>query len=212
MSHRGFGSRWVVLAAVFAGLAAGFTGVEAGEDARTAVRFIEDLRDHGLHELARDYIHQLGEDASLPAKVKEILAYEEARTLIDEAAKSNDLVLREDLLKEARDMLGAFVKAHPDLVQTRDAMVQTGKLLLERGHTAMLLSEDAADPAKKAAKVAEARAAFGPRCLQDGDRAPESRTQEVCGLPRERRSAARRARRRLRPDAGRDAPAGRRRL
>jgi tetratricopeptide (TPR) repeat protein len=161
MSHRGFGSRWVVLAAVFAGLAAGFTGVEAGEDARTAVRFIEDLRDHGLHELARDYIHQLGEDASLPAKVKEILAYEEARTLIDEAAKSNDLVLREDLLKEARDMLGAFVKAHPDLVQTRDAMVQTGKLLLERGHTAMLLSEDAADPAKKAAKVAEARAAFG---------------------------------------------------
>ena len=113
------------------------------------MKFIDDLRDRGLHELARDYIHLLGEDAGLPAKVKEILAYEEARTLIDEAARSNDLSRGEDLLKEARDMLGAFVKAHPDLVQTRDAMVQTGKLLLERGHTAMLLSEDARGPGEK---------------------------------------------------------------
>ena len=48
-----------------------------------------------------------------------ILDYEEGRTLIDEAAKSGDLVLRQDLLKEAKDKLEAFVKAHPQLPQTR---------------------------------------------------------------------------------------------
>jgi len=161
MSHCGFGSRWIVPAVIVAGLWAGVTKVGAGEDPRTAVKFVEDLRERALHELALEYIHQLRADPDLPTKIKDILDYEAARTLIDEAAKSNDLVLRQDLLKEARELLSAFVKAHPDLMQARDALVQTGKLLLERGHTAMLLSEDATDPIKKAAKVSEARAAFG---------------------------------------------------
>ena len=78
-----------------------------------------------------------------------ILDYEEGRTLIDEAAKSSDLVLRQDLLKEAKDKLEAFVKAHSQLSQTRDALVQMAKLLIERGHLAMLFSEETQDQAKK---------------------------------------------------------------
>ncbi len=160
MRERRFGSSWMILAAIVAGLAADDRRAVAGEDSRTAIRFMEHLRDGGLHQLARDFIHELRTDPGMPAKIKDLLDYEEARTLIDEAAKSNDLVLREDLLKQARDLLGAFIKVHSGLPEARDARVQTGKLLLERGHTAMILSEDAADPAKKAAKVAEARAAF----------------------------------------------------
>jgi cellulose synthase operon protein C len=159
MSHRGIGSRWILLAVMLSALS-GRVARAAGEDPRTAVKFIEHLRELGFHDLAREYIHQLVAQEGLPTNIKDILGYEEARTLIDEAAKSHDLVLREDLLKEARELLAAFVKAHPELPQSRDALVQTGKLLLERGHTAMILSEDAADESKKAAKIAEARAAF----------------------------------------------------
>ena len=90
-----------------------------------------------------------------------MLDYEEGRTLIDEAAKTNDLVLRDELLRDASEKLEGFVKSEASkLMQARDAQVHIGKLLLDRGHTAMLLSEEAQDPTKKATKIAEARAAF----------------------------------------------------
>ncbi len=53
-----------------------------------------------------------------------------------------------------------FAKAHSELAQARDALVLMAKLLIERGHLAMLFSEESPDPAKKEAKAAEARAAF----------------------------------------------------
>ena len=80
--------------------------------------------------------------------------------MIDEAARSNDLVLREELLRDAKDKLEGFVKAHAQRPEARDALVQLAKLLVERGYLAMLLGEETQDKAKKEAKVAEARAAF----------------------------------------------------
>ena len=113
MSRRDVELRAIVLA----GMVVVFTGAvaqaRAGEDPRTALQFVQELKDRGLHELAIDYINQLRADAALPESVKAVLDYEEGRTLIDEAAKSGDLVLREELLKEARDKLDGFVKAHP---------------------------------------------------------------------------------------------------
>ena len=153
-------SSWALSAAVILGLATHVSPAWASEDSRTALTFIQQLRDRGLHEYAREYIDVLRADSALPANVKSILDYEEGRTLIDEAARSGDLVLREQLLKEARGKLEGFVKANPQLAETREALVHLAKLLIERGHLAMLLSEDTADKAKKEAKVAEARAAF----------------------------------------------------
>ena len=138
---------------------------QTGEDSRTALAFLKDLRDHFLHDIALDYIKVLKADAQLPTAIKDVLDYEEGRTLIDEAAKTNDLVLREDLLRGASEKLEGFVKAHPKMMQARDAQVHMGKLLLQRGYTAMLLSEDTQDPGKKAAKVSEA-----PRGVQPGAR------------------------------------------
>ncbi len=52
---------------VFAGIAVAVFGstaaVRAGEDPRTAMQFLQDLRDRGLHDLALDYIHRLRDDA-----------------------------------------------------------------------------------------------------------------------------------------------------
>ena len=133
---------------------------QPGEDPRTALRFLKELRDHDLHDQAIAYLKMLRADAQLPAAVKDVLDYEEGITLIDEAAKTNDLVLRDELLRDASEKLEGFAKTKPQLRQGREAQVHIGKLLLDRGHTAMLLSEEAQDPTKKATKIAEARAAF----------------------------------------------------
>ncbi len=80
--------------------------------------------------------------------------------MIDEAGRSNDLVLREELLRDAKEKLEGFVKAHAQRPEARDALVQLAKLLVERGYLATLLGEETQDKAKKDAKLAEARAAF----------------------------------------------------
>jgi cellulose synthase operon protein C len=154
------GWRWALSAALIVGLAGHAAPAWADEDSRTALAFIEQLRERGLHDLALEYVNVLRADSTEPANIKAVLDYEEGRTLIDEAARSGDLVLREDLLKEARTKLEGFVKANPQLAETREALVHLAKLLIERGHLAMLLSEDTADKAKKEGKITEARAAF----------------------------------------------------
>ena len=168
MPGRAVAGKWIVLVGLAWGFSSRDARADAGEDSRTAVQFLQNLRDRGLHDLALDYIKSLRADVSLPAAVKNVLDYEEGRTLIDEAARSGDLVLREELLRDAAAKLEGFAKAHPQLIQARDAQVHMGKLLLDRGHTAMLLSEDAIDPVKKEAKIADARAAFNQaaRCLR----------------------------------------------
>jgi tetratricopeptide (TPR) repeat protein len=160
MSRRDLGLALVMVAGVAVLLGGAASAVRAGEDSRTALAFLQELKEHGLHEVALDYIAQLRSDAAQPEGVKAVLDYEEGRILIDEAARSGDLVRREDLLKDARERLDAFVKAHPQLRQANDARVQMGKLLIQSGHTAMQMSDETPDPAKKQAKVTEARAAF----------------------------------------------------
>ncbi len=160
MPGRSLALKWILLLGLACTACGTSASAQPGEDPRTASLFLKRLRDNALHDVALDYIKILRVDPELPAEIKDVLDYEEGRTLIDEAAKSNDLVLREELLRDASEKLDGFVKAHPKLTEARDAQVHIGKLLLQRGHTAMLLSEDAHDAAKKAAKVAEARAAF----------------------------------------------------
>ena len=48
----------------------GRPGARADEDPRTVVAFLQELKAHGLHDIALDYIDQLRADASLPADLK----------------------------------------------------------------------------------------------------------------------------------------------
>jgi tetratricopeptide (TPR) repeat protein len=160
MSRPAVGFRWIVPASFLAGLVWVTAPVAAAEDPRTISRFLQELKNHGFHDLALEYLNQLREDPGLPPDLKVVLDYEEGRTLIDEAARSSDLVLREELLKEARGKLEGFVKAFPQRPEVRDALVHMAKLLVERGYLAMLQSEDTQDKAKKEAKAADARTAF----------------------------------------------------
>ena len=58
---------WVVLAGMIAALG-GFVApapAPAGEDSRTALAFVDELRERGLHELALDYLNVLRADPAL---------------------------------------------------------------------------------------------------------------------------------------------------
>ncbi len=153
----------VPLALVLAGLCGPggpWSVARAGEDPRTALRFVRELRDHGLHELALQYIEALRHESGLPAEVTAVLDYEEGRTEIDEAAKTGDLMHGRELLEQARLKLESFIKANPNHSLAREAMVQEARMLVQRGHLALLLADDAQDPAQKSARRGEARAAF----------------------------------------------------
>ncbi len=136
------------------------TTVWAGEDPRTALQFLQDLRDHGLYDLALQFIDELRVDSGLPTDLKVVLDYQEGRTEIDEAAKTGDLAHRRDLLEQARTKLESFVKAQPNHPLAREALVQGARLLVERGHLALLLADDAQDAAQKTLRQTEARASF----------------------------------------------------
>jgi len=138
----------------------GTASARAGEDSRTAIPFLKELKERGLHELALDYIDLLRADPSIPAELRAVLDYEEGRALIDEAARTNDLVRRQQLLEEAHEKLDLFVKQHPQAKESREALVQIARMLVERGHLALLMSEDTPDKSKKDAKISEARASF----------------------------------------------------
>ena len=159
MSRRALVQVGVVLVGLL-GLGVSGTAVKGSEDPRTALRFLQELRDRGLHDLALEFIDQLRSDPQLPADLKVVLDYQEGRTQIDEAAKSSDLVRRRELLEQARTKLEGFVKAQPSHPLAREALVQIARMLVERGHLALLLADDAQDEAQKTARKAEARASF----------------------------------------------------
>jgi tetratricopeptide (TPR) repeat protein len=134
--------------------------VRAQEDPRTALRFLELLREHGMYEQALQFIDLLRADPTLPADLKGMLDYQAGRTEIDEAAKTGDLVHRRELLEQARVKLENFVNAQPNHPLAREARVQGARMLVERGHLALLLAEDSQDPAQKALRQTEARNSF----------------------------------------------------
>jgi hypothetical protein len=70
MPGRALAAKWIVPVVLAVGTWAGAQWAAAGEDPRTAERFLNDLRDRGLHDLALDFIHLLRNDSQLPANVK----------------------------------------------------------------------------------------------------------------------------------------------
>src|SRR4051794_38021525 len=134
--------------------------VRGDEDPRTALEFVQALRERGYFDLASDYLEKLRAEKSTPDSVRVIVDYEFGRLLIDEASKSGDLVRRKELLEQARNRLDTFTKAQPNLELASEALVQLARLLVERGHLAVLLGEEAEDKAEKNAKLVEARTSF----------------------------------------------------
>jgi tetratricopeptide (TPR) repeat protein len=130
------------------------------EDSRTALEFVQALRERGYFDLAGDYLEKLRAEKGTPDSVRAVIDYEFGRLLIDEASKSGDLVRRKELLEQARTRLETFTKTQPNHELASEALVQLARLLVERGHLAVLLGEETEDKAEKNAKLVEARTSF----------------------------------------------------
>jgi TolA-binding protein len=142
-------------------LCATLPGVGRGdEDPRTALDFVQALREKGFFDLASTYLEQLRSEKAAPDEIRTVIDYEFGRLLIDEAAKTGDLVRRKELLEQARNRLDDFTKAQPNHALASEALVQLARLLVERGHLAVLLGEETEDKAEKAARLVEARGSF----------------------------------------------------
>ncbi len=118
------------------------------------------MRTRGYYDLASEYLEKVRKQPDAPDELKDTADYELGRLLLDEAAKSGDLVRRKDLLEDARVKLDAFTKSKPNHPKTPEALVELARLLVERGHLAMLQADDTETKAEKDVKVAEARASF----------------------------------------------------
>jgi cellulose synthase operon protein C len=151
----------VALCVTLAGFVVVSTGSAlGGEDARTAAQFVQGLRARGYYDLAAEFLETVRKQPDAPPEFLATADYELGRLLLDEAAKTGDLVRRKDLLEDARVKLDAFTKSKPDHPKTPEALVELARLLVERGHLAMLQADDTETKTEKDAKVAEARASF----------------------------------------------------
>lgn len=145
-------------------LAVAATGVvlpaRADEDVRRAAEFVQGLRDKGYFDLASEYLELVRKQPDAPRELVATADFEQGRLLLDEAGKTGDLIRRQDLLDQARVKLDAFTKANPNHAKTPEAFVALARLLVERGHIAILQSEEVEAKAEKEAKVAQGRASF----------------------------------------------------
>lgn len=129
----------------------------AADDPRTALAFVQGLRDRGYHDLAIDYLAALRADPALPPEIKGTLDFEEGRALIDAATHGSDPDVAREQLDRARGRLDAYIKANPNKSQTIEALVELAHLLYERGRNVAIVADEAKTPAEKEAKLLEAR-------------------------------------------------------
>lgn len=157
--------QWPWALALVAGII-GINSARAADEAPAAalsleLKFLDGLRQRGYFDLALDYIERLRKASETPAELKEVLDYQEGRTILDEATRTGDLERKSSLLERARTRLDEFAKGHPKHPLAPEALVQMARLFVERGLTARIRAGELKDPGEAKAKVAEARAAFG---------------------------------------------------
>ncbi len=161
MSRRACGLGVIAGCCMLAGVVT--TRASAQEDPRTAVKFAQALRERGYFDLAAEFLESIRDQKSMPPELRSMVDYELGRISVDEASRTGDLVRRQELLDQARKKLDAFVTANPNHPRASEAMVQLARLLVERGHIAVLNALDF-DPVKEKnerdAKFAEARGSF----------------------------------------------------
>ena len=135
---------------------------DAADDPKAApieLKFLRGLRERGYHDLALEYIDKLRKSADTPADLKERLDFEEGRGLLDEASPMTDLERKLVILDKARGKLAAFAEAHPNHPLAPEALTSMARILVERGHTAVLQAAEL-KAAEAQAKLGEARSAF----------------------------------------------------
>ena len=175
--------RALLTGAVLAGALAGLAPARGDEDMRIADKFLQGLRDHQLYDLASEYLEQLRTEPETPADLRSTIDYEQGRIMLEEASKSGDLVRRKELLDQARGKIATFVDKNAKHPTVPEASVELARLLVERGHLAMLTAGELDDKEK-----AEKKPISSKRKPPSIRPAPPTTWRRNCWRPGSRRS------------------------
>lgn len=96
------------------------------------LEFITGLRELGYYDTTLDYLSQIETNPQLPAEIKEVIPYERAQTLLENARKLNNLSDQRKQLDAAQAAFEQFVKATPNHPLAGRANTARGRILLEQ--------------------------------------------------------------------------------
>ncbi len=96
------------------------------------LEFIEGLRRQGYYDTTLQYLDSVEKDPNLPPEIREVLAYERAQTLLENAGQLKNLNDQRKQLDAAQAAFEQFVKATPNHRFAGRANTARGRILLEQ--------------------------------------------------------------------------------
>lgn len=102
--------------------------------------FVEGLRQRQLHDVALDYLAAMQESSLVDDETKQVIPYEQGRTLVDMARVLRDFQQRSQRLDEATRHFEQFVNGYPDHPLAGAANIELGNVEVERGRAKLELA------------------------------------------------------------------------
>lgn len=127
-------------------LAFAATGASAREP---VMDFLEGLRRRQYYDIADQYLESLRTNSRIPEETRQLIPYEQGRTLVDSSRNIRDMPLRLKELDRATSKFQEFLKESPEHKLAASANTQLGNVLFERGRA---VTEQAAKPSKATEK------------------------------------------------------------
>ncbi len=121
----------MMAALIFAAAASHAQGSEQPGQGNSQAKFVETLRQRGWYDTALEYLNNYAaDDPLLTDEFRNLLPYEQGRTLAEQAAHSTNIRQRGQWQQQAIERLLEFAKAQPQIPAALDALRQAGNLLV----------------------------------------------------------------------------------
>ena len=130
------------------------------------LEFVQALRNQGYHDYAILYLDQISAKSNTPAEIKQVISYQKAVTLQENAKTVRSPEKQLELLSQAQGFLEDFVKQNPNHPNAADANTDRATILLDKGKAE---NEQAKSPSNQGTK----------RDLQNRARATIGKAREV---------------------------------
>lgn len=122
--------------------------------------FLDGLRERQYFDTALEYLEQSKTNPLVSEIDRQRIEFEEGRTLVEQAATVRDLAVRNQRLDEAQARFEAFIQNHPSDPVAKEAALQLGTVLVERGRVALANAKQPRNAARQQELLTEARGRF----------------------------------------------------
>ena len=120
-------------------------------------RFLDGLRERGLHDMALEYLRAMRNSPLVPAELRPAMPYEEGRILVEIANRERNLTASGQHLDLARDRFNEFIQGNANHPLVPIAEIELGQVLVVQARLLMIQSERPAQSKNKDKLVGQAR-------------------------------------------------------